>query len=198
MDFDINYSTVYDGRRQAVVLNCGQPALLSAGGILKNFQSGLFQGVEIHGERLVVIPVDTLEVTKEIADSIRSGWKSVYELSGNEQFKGADFYGLPGMKRGDFTFSFWYSGADFPGFIHRGHDFYELHTQILGHGTMQKFAENDEGTMFESVEMMPGGTHKPLFAKNSASPVYPWHRYQSKVPALLLGIESPYPIPVQT
>src|SRR6516225_2250827 len=46
---------------------------------------------------------------------------------------------------------------------HTGHQFLEVHTQVLGTGHMQKFRENNPDTLYESVAMCPGFTHDPFF-----------------------------------
>ena len=164
MDSDVSDVKKFDGKEWSVVLNCGQPITLPDGTVLGNFQSGLYKNIEIKSNDLFVVEVgDRRGVTDEHADQIRDEWTPVYDLFPLRQFKGADFFRSPPTEMGDFSFSFWYSGDNFAGAIHNKHDFYELHTQILGVGEMQKFHEEDESTLYERVLMVPGQTHRPFF-----------------------------------
>lgn len=179
----------------SVVLNCGPAIILPDGTMLGNFQSGLYRNIEIEGDELVVVTVgDSRGVTDDIARYIRSVWEPVSELYNLEQLRGADFFRSPVTDMGRLKLSFWYSGDNLAGPIHRHHAFYELHTQILGVGEMQKFHENDESTIYESELMVPGHTHRPFF---NAERSYPWHRYKSIKRSVLLAVESPNPIPVR-
>jgi hypothetical protein len=195
IDFGISYSRCFDRKNWSVVLNCGRNITLPDGTILGNFQSGLYNGMEFNGDKLIIIETGSTEVSDEIADMIRSKWAPVHELFQLEEFKDADFYRSERAQLGDFAFSFWYWGERLPGPIHKDHlpnNFFELHTQVLGTGKMQKFHSNDESTLYEQVLLCPGQTHQPFFDGDMN---YPWHRYESISRSILLAVESPYPIP---
>jgi hypothetical protein len=192
MDFDLSYRKAFEGKRQSVVLNCGDAVRLPDGRTLGSFQSGLFRD-GFNGDKLIVVEVgDNTEVTEAVAEMCRRQWKSAYETFGLDEFRGLDFYCSPRKELGELAFSFFYFGGNTPGSIHREHDFFELHTQVLGTGEMQKFRENDEKTLYEGVKMAPGYTHQPFFNSRGN---YPWHRYRSVTKSILLAIESPKPIP---
>ena len=193
-NFDIKYSTRFDRKSWSVVLNCGEPINLPDGTVLGNFQSSLYRNIEFSGDHLVIFDIgNNFEVSNEVADRIRKTWTPVSELFPDvKEFKGADFYRSPRVEIGEFAFSLWYFGKGLTGPIHREHDFFELHTQVLGTGEMQKFGENDQGTMYERVIMAPGQTHNTFFDRNRT---YPWHRYAAISRSVLLAIESQYPIP---
>src|SRR5207302_1333485 len=55
----------------------------------------------------------------------------------------------------------WYTPEETDCGIHTGHQFLEVHTQVLGTGHMQKFRENNAETLYEDVLMPPGFTHDP-------------------------------------
>jgi hypothetical protein len=84
----------------------------------------------------------------------------------------------------------WYTPQETDCGIHTGHQFLEVHTQILGTGHMQKFRENNPDTMYEDVLMAPGFTHDPFFsvaADRSFS--YPWHRYYADTDCIWMAVE---------
>jgi hypothetical protein len=193
MDFGISYSKKFDGENLSVVLNCGDSIVLPDNTILGNFQSGLYRNTEFKGDKLVIVKIgENLEVSDKVAGMCRSRWTPVYELFPIEQFRNADLYRSSTVKLGDFTFNLWYFGEHLPGSLHKEHDFYETHTQILGRGEMQKFHKEDERTLYERTLLSPGQTHRPFFDSHRS---YPCHRYRAISKSILLSIESPYSIP---
>ena len=84
----------------------------------------------------------------------------------------------------------WYTPEETDCGIHTGHQFLEVHTQLLGTGRMQKFRESNAETLYEDVLMPPGYTHDPFFAlKNDRSFSYPWHRYYADTDCIWMAIE---------
>lgn len=84
----------------------------------------------------------------------------------------------------------WYTPEETDCGIHTGHQFLEVHTQVLGTGHMQKFRENDAATLYEDVTMSPGFTHDPFFAlANDRSFSYPWHRYYADTDCIWMAVE---------
>jgi hypothetical protein len=84
----------------------------------------------------------------------------------------------------------WYTPEETDCVIHTGHQFLEVHTQILGTGHMQKFRENNADTLYEDVLMPPGFTHDPFFAVAAdRSFSYPWHRYYADTDCIWMAVE---------
>ncbi len=84
----------------------------------------------------------------------------------------------------------WYTPEETDCGIHTGHEFLEVHTQVLGTGHMQKFRENNSGTLYEDVPMPPGFTHDPFFTVgNDRSFSYPWHRYYAETDCIWMAVE---------
>ena len=84
----------------------------------------------------------------------------------------------------------WYTPEETDCGIHTGHQFLEVHTQILGTGHMQKFRENKADTLYEDVLMPPGFTHDPFFTVgNDRSFSYPWHRYYADTDCIWMAVE---------
>lgn len=171
-----------------IVLNCGKPITLHDGTVLNNLESGLFQNLEIKGDKLLAFDIgNEFEVSDKLAEHCRNNWTPVFEIFPFEIFKNADFFRSPKIRLGDFEFYFWYCGENFSCGIHNEHDFFELHTQILGQGEMQKFNNKDEKTIFYREQLSPGKTHKPFF---TAEQKYPYHQYKSISKCVWLAIES--------
>ena len=84
----------------------------------------------------------------------------------------------------------WYTPEETDCGIHTGHQFLEVHTQVLGTGHMQKFRENKADTLYEDVVMPPGLTHDPFFTvAPDRSSSYPWHRYYADTDCIWMAIE---------
>jgi hypothetical protein len=96
----------------------------------------------------------------------------------------------PSPRRYRLKLNLWYTPEETDCGIHTGHQFLEVHTQILGTGHMQKFRENDAATLYEDVAMLPGYTHDPFFVLESdRSFSYPWHRYYADTDCIWMAIE---------
>jgi hypothetical protein len=84
----------------------------------------------------------------------------------------------------------WYTPEETDCGIHTGHQFLEVHTQVLGTGHMQKFRENNAATIYEDVTMSPGFTHDPFFTlRDDRSFSYPWHRYYADTDCIWMAVE---------
>jgi len=84
----------------------------------------------------------------------------------------------------------WYTPEETDCGIHAGHQFLEVHTQILGTGRMQKFLEKTTDTLYEDVLMVPGYTHDPFFVVGKDRTFsYPWHRYYADSDCIWMAVE---------
>jgi hypothetical protein len=84
----------------------------------------------------------------------------------------------------------WYTPEETDCGIHTGHQFLEVHTQLLGTGHMQKFRKNNADTLYEDVTMSPGFTHDPFFTVvNDRTFRYPWHRYFADSDCVWMAVE---------
>jgi len=96
----------------------------------------------------------------------------------------------PSPRRYRLKLNLWYTPEETDCGIHTGHQFLEVHTQVLGTGRMQKFRENNADTLYDDVVMPPGFTHDPFFTvANDRSFHYPWHRYYADTDCVWMAIE---------
>lgn len=94
------------------------------------------------------------------------------------------------MEQLDLRVNLWYAAPFTDCFIHTGHPFLEVHTQVHGTGRMQKFRLMDERTVYEDVIMAPGWTHAPFFnVQPDRALAYPWHRYYADGDCIWMAIE---------
>ena len=84
----------------------------------------------------------------------------------------------------------WYAPPGTDCFIHAGHPFLEVHTQVLGTGRMQKFRNRDAASLYEEVVMAVGQTHSPFFTIDEKGEIlYPWHRYLADTDCVWMALE---------
>lgn len=97
------------------------------------------------------------------------------------------------LKQYQVKVNLWYSPALTNAVIHHKHeepDFLEVHTQIYGHGRMQKFHANDFTTLYQDDLMSPGVTHLPYANVDEEKRfVYPWHQYYADVDCIWMANE---------
>jgi hypothetical protein len=94
------------------------------------------------------------------------------------------------LRRYRLKLNLWYTPEETDCLIHTGHQFLEVHTQVLGTGHMQKFRENKADTLFEEVTVAPGFTHDPFFTLGASGDFkYPWHRYYADTDCIWMAIE---------
>jgi hypothetical protein len=96
----------------------------------------------------------------------------------------------PSKRRYRLKLNLWYTPEETDCGIHTGHQFLEVHTQVLGTGHMQKFREKNADTLYEDVLMPVGFTHDPFFSvAGDRTFSYPWHRYYADTDCIWMAIE---------
>lgn len=126
-------------------------------------------------------------------------WRSPQHDLGTVEF---DPYVVTGMsdeidpcrlKQYQVKVNLWYAPEQTSAAIHNKHadpDFLEVHTQIYGHGRMQKFHAKDSRTLYEDLLLSPGQTHKPMANIDiDQTFIYPWHQYYADENCIWMAIE---------
>jgi hypothetical protein len=112
------------------------------------------------------------------------------DLDPRSDFVSSTVPGSPAPRRYRLKLNLWYTPEETDCGIHTGHEFLEVHTQVLGTGHMQKFRENKADTLYEDVVMPLGFTHDPFFTvAEDRSFKYPWHRYYADTDCIWMAIE---------
>jgi len=112
------------------------------------------------------------------------------ELDPVAAFNHATTSASPSPRRYRLKLNLWYTPEETDCGIHTGHQFLEVHAQILGTGHMQKFRDNNADTLYEDVLMPVGFTHDPFFTvRNDGKFSYPWHRYFADTDCIWMAIE---------
>ncbi|KAK3739008.1 hypothetical protein QZH41_010477 [Actinostola sp. cb2023] len=73
---------------------------------------------------------------------------------------------------------------------HTNPEMMEVHTQVYGTGRMQKFHDDDFGTLYEDVLMSPGMTHVPFVGVDiDGNYYYQWHQYYGDTDCIWMAVE---------
>jgi hypothetical protein len=122
-------------------------------------------------------------------------WRSLQDEAGRIEFDPAVILGQKAAPQELRTFlikvNLWFSPSQTNCFIHNQHDFIEIHSQIYGHGRMQKFKAQDYQTIYEDLLMSPGYTTPVPFCsvQGNCEFIYPWHQYYADTDCIWLAIE---------
>ncbi|SET89313.1 hypothetical protein SAMN04487771_10628 [[Clostridium] aminophilum] len=146
--------------------------------------------ISVPGSAILISGEDALDLEDlKTLDSIRSIWKSNWEMTHDEKQRGVPFYKSPKAAMGNVRANFvLVADPGFPSGIHREHEvpLRELHVQIVGAGAMDMLHENDPETVYASLPMISGGVHDTMWDEEG---IYPWHRYRSITRSVFLVIE---------
>lgn len=85
----------------------------------------------------------------------------------------------------------WYAPSLTDCAIHNQHDFLEIHTQIFGRGSMQKFKVDNFDSLYEDLWMIEGYTQIVPFCEvhKHQKYTYPWHQYYAETDCIWMAIE---------
>ena len=169
-------------------------------GHLPGFASTTVQDVHVEGSLLIALPA---EVCLDEARARDLGWHSFYGDDGPVLLRSAQATvasteidlgratGTISCRRDvEVKVNLWFSPAGTECGRHNTHDFLEIHTQLSGHGVMEKFARADAPGPYEEQFMSPGATGASNFAAYDGSAFsYPWHQYRAVTDAVWLAIE---------
>ncbi|MDD3302176.1 MAG: hypothetical protein PHN31_01345 [Candidatus Gracilibacteria bacterium] len=164
-------------------------------GILKNFESSVYYQGDIEARKDSFICIISLndndiilnkvDINKKFGDYCRSNWNSGNNLFPGCGLENTDLYRSEQIEESfsgsKYKFNFRFCGPNTNCGIHNTHNFIEVHTNIAGDGFMQKFDNQSEDSLVETVGLMPGNTHKRfdmdgIYNKNNV-PKYPYHRW---------------------
>ncbi|KST67876.1 hypothetical protein [Mastigocoleus testarum] len=149
--------------------NIGKIIFESQWDILGNLDPGFPKDVPLYKspqDEAGIIEIDPYFMTRQ---SSKPDWKEQFSLKVN----------------------LWYAPSLSDCAIHNQHDFIEIHTQIFGKGRMQKFKEDDFGTLYEDLFMSEGYTTVLPFCQvhKHQKYTYPWHQYYADTDCIWMAIE---------
>jgi hypothetical protein len=183
--------------RPSIVINLSDTPLAIAedGSTFGRLQSRLVQQVRVHGEGAIALILQTatddfVHMSDELSDHIRATWSYDNPLAVDAHLAQQAVHVSNTLKSRKDTVNGYHiflchQLAGTKGRIHRIHELYEQHTQIIGSGVMQKYKEESFDTVFETAHMMPGYTHYPFYDSNKQ---YPWHTFVADTESVWLAL----------
>ncbi|TFG81619.1 MAG: hypothetical protein E4H20_09430 [Spirochaetales bacterium] len=178
---------------RSIVLNLSPKPIRARHQALCQFRSTVFTNMAIQDIARCLV-IEDFEMNRDheaLFEEIKKKWTLVFEATGVERHKGVQLWRSRKEKLGDVEVNMCYA-ATIPLNVgmHRTHwgdrPFKEVHTQILGYGTMQQYAEQNLGTLYREDPMAPGCTHEPMYDRDC---VYPWHQYETVTRAIFMATE---------
>ena len=176
---------------ECVLINLDYMPLNLENTILERFESGVFQKVNISiiNKALLIYPFDSVFKYDTFPHSklLMDKWSHVYDIFPYDNLKEVKLWRSPKERIGNVEYNLWYAPEKTHCAIHNEHDFVEIHTQIYGIGYMQKFRKNNYASLYQTIGMLPGASHK-RFCNDKLE--YPWHQYLSETDCIWLVMEE--------
>lgn len=183
----------YEVGAKSIVLNLSPAGIAVRHQVLGFFRSAVFANVTLFGAArcLVIEDFEKAGDLEPLFAAMRGTWTLVYEATKLERHRGVQLYRSPKIRIGDVEVNMCFvDSVPLNVGLHRTHwgdaAFREVHTQILGYGRMQQFAERDLSTLYREDPMAPGCTHEPMY---DDAWIYPWHQYEPYTKGVFLATE---------
>lgn len=175
---EIKNGIEYKIEKTSIILNLGENDILIKDKPLGYLKSTIVKNVMINNikKALVIEDFENSNNNPELLDGIKKKWPLMYEINNIERYKGIPVRRSPKEKIGGVELNLFYVDAMTDIGLHKEHNYWEIHTQIMGVGKMQKFEENKYNTIYQEEILAPGATHEPFYNDEG---IYPWHQYQS-------------------
>jgi hypothetical protein len=176
---------------ECILINLDKEVLELENNRIGRFESGVFCNIQISeiNEALLVYPEESVFnfTSYKHSETIMNKWDHVYKIFPYEDLKNVKLWRSPKERIGNIEYNLWYAPEKTHCAIHNEHDFSEIHTQVYGLGYMQKFYKNDYNSLYQTIGMLPGTSHKK-FCNDKYE--YPWHQYLSDTDCIWLVIEE--------
>lgn len=185
----------YPIRDKAIVLNVRETPIRVRDQQIGHLQSTVVVDTILRGvgKAVVVERFADHDDDGALFKQVRQTWPSAFDVRGEERLRGKSHYMSPKAWVGSLGLSMYHAGSvPLNVGLHQEHPFCpvpgfrEVHTQIVGFGTMQQCREKDVSTLYLEEPMAPGMTHRPMY---DADGNYPWHQYETITPSIFMAVE---------
>lgn len=184
--FDVDYLTDekrYAVKNRSIVFNLSGEPVRIAGHPVGFYQSVVAKDVTIENAKrcLVIIDIFRYTDTELLFEEIKKQWTLAFDATKEERHRGVMLWRSKKVQIGNASVNMCYAGSiPLKVGLHRSHwggpPIKEVHTQIVGVGVMQQYAEQDLSTLYREEYMAPGASHIPMYNANIE---YPWHQYET-------------------
>ena len=124
-------------------------------------------------------------------EKVKKTWTLAYDATHEKRHKGVALWRSPKTKIGNVAVNMCLAGTvPLNVGLHIQHwggpPIKEVHTQIVGIGTMQQCYQQDLNTLYREEPMAPGNSHIPMYDEKYE---YPWHQYETITPSIFMATE---------
>ena len=176
---------------ECIIVNLSDNILRLENESLERFESGVFCNLDVEkiDEALVIVMKNKIFSYAPYANAqkLMDEWTHVYDVFPYDNLKEVKLWRSPKERIGNVEFNLWFAPEKTHCAIHNEHNFSEIHTQVYGVGYMQKFHSNSYKSLYQTIGMLPGTSHKK-FCNDKLE--YPWHQYLSETDCIWLVMEE--------
>ena len=180
---------------KTIVLNLSETPISVRKQTIGQLQSVVLKGTKIGpvSHAAVVERFAAAQDEAALLQQVRDTWPTAFDVRGEDRLRGVGHYMSPKVWVGQYGFTLYHSATvPLNVGLHKDHafcpvpGFREVHTQIMGFGTMQQCRNRDVNTLYLEEPMAPGMTHRPMY---DAEGNYPWHQYETITPSIIMAVE---------
>lgn len=183
----------YHAEEKCILFNLSQTPVLINGRPLGFYCSTVVTGTMVKQLARCLIIEKFLDYPDNAAlyEDVKKKWTLAYDATHEERHKGVALWRSPKEQLGNVAVNMCLAGSvPLNVGLHREHwggpPIKEVHTQIVGVGTMQQYYEKDLNTLYREEYMAPGCSHTPMFDANID---YPLQQFETVTPAIFMATE---------
>lgn len=183
----------YAVREKCIVFNLSEEPILINSRPLGFFRSIVITNTKIQQIKRCLIIKKFMNYTDKAAlfEKVKKTWTLAYDATHEERHKGVMLWRSPKIRIENVAVNMCYAGSvPLNVGLHKTHwggpPIKEVHTQIVGIGTMQQYYKQDLATLYREELMAPGYSHIPMYDENIE---YPWHQFETITPGIFMATE---------
>lgn len=192
----IIHEQAYSVGEKCIILNLSNTPVLINNRPLEFFRSCTVTNTTLKQlERCLIIEKFLAYPDRDaLYEQVKAKWTLAYDATHEERHKGVALWRSPKVQLGDVAVNMCFAGTvPLKVGLHQTHwggpPIKEVHTQIVGIGTMQQYYEQDLATLYCEEQMAPGCSHTPMYDEKCE---YPWHQYETIIPSIFMATEMKF------
>ncbi len=189
----ISNTEEYHVTKKSILINLSEQPITIQNQTLDFLRSVVVLNTSIHTIDcgLIVENYERNSDTEALFNDIKKTWSVTYDITKEERHKGLAFWRSPREVQDNIDISMYYADSvPLNVGLHTLHwggiKLKEVHTQIVGYGTMQQCREQDINTLYLEEPLSPGATHQPMYDEHMQ---YPWHQYETITKSIFMAIQ---------
>ncbi len=183
----------YEVGEKCIVFNLSEEPIMINNRPLDFFRSVVVTNTKIKQIKRCLIIEKFMDYMNEAAlfEEVKKTWTLAYDATHEERHKGISLWRSRKINIGNVAVNMCFAGSvPLKVGLHQTHwggpPIKEVHTQIVGFGTMQQYYYQDLTSLYREEPMAPGNSHIPMYDENVE---YPWHQYETITPGIFMATE---------